>query len=1036
MYSKRLTYILKLLIALCLILCFRIIHLNVVEGEYYKNVEKNSIYKNIIMPAPRGEIRDKNGILLAGSKPVFTVSVSKNDKISAEEFNNIALTLSNILISNNENIKDGFPINIKDGNFTYTYDEQVSRWKKENGIPQTADAKTAFEQVAQHFIDLYPTYGLTLDSDPAVIQKTLNDSGIYPPISILKGFEFTKIEEKYQWLSKYGITDKKTSAKEAFKILRKYKKIDPELSDDDARKILVISDAIVSKAYLQYEPALISKDISQKTVSSIMERKVELKNVDVRVEPLRYYPQGSLAAHIIGQIGKISSNDENLLDDERYSKQDYVGKSGIELYNESELKGINGYEKVLVDSVGKKISDIDSKESTAGDTVYLSIDAKLQKVAEDSLKKTLEKLQTGGIYDSSWGDKLMRSTNRIYNHATSGAIVALDVKTGKVLAMASYPAYDPNIFTDSMTIDEYNSLLPDNPNDPLCAKPLLNVATMTAVQPGSIFKMISALAALENGLDPNYTIEDKGVITIAGVPFKNWLYGATGKLQGNENVVTALRDSNNYFFYCISVAYNYALDQPIPMGDMQNGQKILDMAKKFGLDEKTGVEIYESSGKIPDPTEKYKSQIALMSSQVAIAMKNSFKDITPTKNEKEYERRIGVIKSWVDENPSRAEIIKRLYELRVKDEKLEETADLLKYTYFNRAKWSTGDIFNMVIGQGSHQYTPIQMANYISALVNGGYLNKVSVLDKIEDKKTGSIKVIEPVSKKIEINNPHNLEYLQRGMIDVSDEGTAKDIFANFPIKVAAKTGTAETQGKIPTKNEVEYYMSHLNDYGVNEKDVTELADKLAKQYNYAQKREYYIQLAIMELNPQMTLDKLNRFKETYADFAWFVAYAPYDDPQIAVVTLLFQGGSGSYAGPATRDVIAQYMGIYDKPVELNDEKESLRIKSEQETGNTQRVNQDDLPTQNIYSPTAPQNTQRYTPQINESIQIQPEIQPPSEPTPPPSEQQGGQLPDEPAPDDQAPPYEPVIPPDVMSEPPAQNTNEQRTDDENESPIF
>ena len=102
----------------------------------------------------------------------------------------------------------------------------------------------------------------------------------------------------------------------------------------------------------------------------------------------------------MGQIGKISSSDEAYLEDERYSKSDYVGKSGIEFAFEKHLKGTNGYERVLVDSAGNKIKDIESKEGTAGNTVYLSIDAKLQKVAETSLEKTLKTLQVGGIYKS------------------------------------------------------------------------------------------------------------------------------------------------------------------------------------------------------------------------------------------------------------------------------------------------------------------------------------------------------------------------------------------------------------------------------------------------------------------------------------------------------------------------------------------------------------------------------------------------------------------------------------------------------------
>lgn len=969
---KRYLYIYRFIILLCLILFVRILYINVIEGQYYKNISNNSIYKDIIILAPRGEIRDKNGVLLAGNRPIFTVKISKNEieRLSKNEtqrrknINNIAYKLSNILIKNKENIQDFFPILLNEGNFTFTYDEEIQKWKQANNIALDKTAKESFDIIVDNY---QKEVQLTINKNlsPYEIQKVLNESGIYPPISVTGDMEFTRQLEKEQFLYRYGIKDKNISAKDAFAKIRENRKIQDELSDTDARNILVIVDAIESKGYLQYEPVLISKDISQKTVATIQENLVDLTGVSVQIEPLRYYPQGNLAAHIIGQIGQISSQDEHYLSDERYSKSDFVGKSGIEYTYEKHLKGTNGYEKVLVDSAGKKIKDIDYKEGIAGNSVYLSIDAKLQKVAEISLEKTLKALQSGGVYESKWGDISMRGATRIYKNANAGAVVALDIKTGKVLAMASYPSYDPNIFTTGLTKADYDSLQPDNPNDPLSPKPMFNAATMTAVQPGSVFKMVSALAGLENGLDPYYSIEDKGYIQIGGKTFGNWLWNQSRQTQGFENVITALKDSNNYYFYCISVAYNYAINKEIPMGDMRNGEAILDMARQFDLDKKTGVEIYEVSGKIPDPNTKYNQQKSRLKSDITSKMKDKFSDITSTSNEKEYEKRIDTIVSWIDENPSRAQIISRLSELNVINTELESIADLLKYTYFNLAKWTTGDIFNMVIGQGEHQYTPLQIARYISALANGGYLNTLSLVEKLVDKKSGTQSLIQTSQKRIKLKNYNNLEYIKQGMIDVTDEGTAKDIFGKFPIRVAAKTGTAEMQGKIPTKDEVNYYLSHLDYYNVDRKEVLDLAAKIKAESKYKYKEEYYIQSAILQLNPYLTLDILNSFKETYGDYSWFVAYAPYDNPQIAVVTLLFQGGSGGHAGAATRDVIAQYMGIYENEVVLNNEKENVKIKLEQTQENQEKIIDYNIPSQETY--TQPSYTQpSYT--IQESV--------------------------------------------------------------------
>lgn len=942
--NNRFKYIYGFIALVCILIIMRILFLGIVEKENYRSIAEESIYKDITIPAPRGEIRDKNGVLLAGNKPIFTVTILKNEiensvsnaKERKLKINAVSKKISDILKKNNESIEDNFPINITNGAYTFIFDEDIKKWKKDNNIDEKMNAKEAFYKIADNFSK---QSGTPIDKNSSVfeIQKGLNENGIYPPISVTGNMEYTRALDKEQWLGNYGIKDTKISAKDAFAKIRKNRLIDEKLTDAQARDILIIVDAMLSKKYLQYEPALISRDISQKTVAIIEENIVALDGVTVQVEPLRYYPQGNLASHILGQIGKISSNDEAYLEDERYSKSDYVGKSGIEYAFEKHLKGTNGYERVLVDSAGNKIKDIESKEGTAGNTVYLSIDAKLQKVAEASLEKTLKTLQVGGTYDSKWGDMKMRGATKIYKNANAGAIVALDIKTGKVLAMASYPSYDPNMFTDGLTQAQLKSLEPENPNDPLSPKPMFNAATMTAVQPGSVFKMITALAGLENGLDPYYSIEDKGFIEIGGVPFGNWLWNQERKTQGFENVVTALKDSNNYYFYCISVGYNYATDKNIPMGDMKNGTTILDMARKFGLDKKTGLEIYELSGKIPDPKTKYLQQQQYMKRDITSKMANYFKDINAKANEKQYEERIKTIISWTDENPSRAEIIKRLANLKVRSEKLEEVADLLKYTYFNHANWTTGDIFNMAIGQGEHQYTPVQIANYISAIANNGYLNKVSLVNKLVEKQSGKETVIQPEREKIAISNPQNYYYIQHGMVDVSDEGTAKDIFAKFPIKVAAKTGTAETQGKIPTKDEVAYYMSHLGYYDVKKDDVLALAKKLKAQSTTKYKEEYYIKSAILSLNRSLTINDLDTFKETYGDYSWFVAYAPYDKPEIAVVTLLFQGGSGGHAGPATRDVIAQYMGLNKEEVKLNDEKDNLKIRVEQDQSNTQK---------------------------------------------------------------------------------------------------
>ncbi|MEG2247204.1 MAG: penicillin-binding transpeptidase domain-containing protein, partial [Peptostreptococcaceae bacterium] len=186
------------------------------------------------------------------------------------------------------------------------------------------------------------------------------------------------------------------------------------------------------------------------------------------------------------------------------------GLSGIEKSYESKLRGTDGYKKVQVDALGKISKEIEVLEPKSGDTVYLSIDKDLQVVAEDSLKKVIDYASKGGTFKSQYGDK---STGGTAPNAKSGALIAVDVKTGDVLASVSYPSYDPNMFTKgSVSYDEYQVLLPENKNDYLAPSKLLNLVTQGVFQPGSTFKMITGMSALENGLDPNYTINDSGVV--------------------------------------------------------------------------------------------------------------------------------------------------------------------------------------------------------------------------------------------------------------------------------------------------------------------------------------------------------------------------------------------------------------------------------------------------------------------------------------------------------------------------------------------
>ncbi|MGL5258128.1 MAG: penicillin-binding transpeptidase domain-containing protein [Proteocatella sp.] len=907
----------KIVILCFVVLIFKSFYLTTIKGDEYSEIADNKIYKKISIDAPRGEIRDRNGTLLAGNKPVFSVEISANE-IEAETINGVVSDVVDILENSGEKIKDEFPIVITDNGYEYTFDKKVSEWKKANSIPANFTAEQTFD----YMVDTLTSNGvISLDQNDTVfdIQSKIIEAGYFPPISVEK-MEFSENVKKQEWLTKYlkKYVDEeediyKTSAREAFVYVRKYYGIDESLGDKEARKIMMVRDLIRSKGYYQYEPTIISEDISKESVSKIEENAMNLPGISVKTTSVRYYPEGSSAAHILGQLGKIASQNEidKYVKEKSYAPTDMIGKTGIEKKYEDILNGKKGYTKVQVDVSGRMIETLERVDPEIGSTVYLTIDSKLQEVAEASLKKTLKTIQSGGTYDSVWGNMRMRDNRRVYSKAQSGAVVVLDVKTGEVLALANYPDYDPNLFAQGISTQDMNSLMPLNMNDPIAPKPLYNIATMTSVQPGSTFKPITGLAALENGLDPYYQILDKGYIEMGGRTFGCWIWNERKGNHGYENLMDALRDSCNYYFYCISVGYNYATDAPLPV--KMKADEILKYSKMFGLDQKTGIQIEEIPGKVPDPESKAKSVASRLEADLNRRMRTYFEKFD-NKSEK-YDQAIATIVGWMPENPTRGEIMNRLGELGVKEQYIEEVTDVVKYSYFNQGKWQTGDTFNLSIGQGEHAYTPIQLANYVAAIANGGYLNKVTVVDKVESSDKKNIQTEERISKKIELKNPDNLKYIRQGMEDVSDEGSASSYLKNFPIKIASKTGTAQKSGRIPAADEEAYLLKHMGSFGVSKNEVMKLAEKYEKDDKYRYPKHIYMKRAIMELNPNITSERINAYKDSYDPFAWLVSYAPAENPEIAVVTLLFQGGHGGFGAAIARDIYAEHFNLIEDDV-------------------------------------------------------------------------------------------------------------------------
>ncbi|MFI3209685.1 MAG: penicillin-binding transpeptidase domain-containing protein [Peptostreptococcaceae bacterium] len=970
-YLDRLSLIKNIIIAIFVVIFGRVIYYTVYKHDHFLELAENKTNKQLTVSAPRGEIRDKYGRLLAGNKNLFTVQVSgdglkKVTEDGTAKENEISLSLMKILETNNEDYVDEFPIKIENGEFSYTYDENIVNFKLNNNIPEELDAEESFYYIVDKAISDGLLSSDDLELDKFDLQKKLHDNGIYPSI-LVTDWMFTDERNKNDWLSGYRIKDTNISAEDAFYTIRNSYKVDENISDLDARKIFVVRDLIKSQGFYQYNPVTIATDISEETMAQIEENAMDLLGVSVAVEPIRYYPEGEMAFHVLGYTGRIPYvqeqyylSGEKVTDyatengisgdilNKTYKKNDTVGRSGIEQSFEVDLKGIDGYKRVQVDALGRITKELNYVEPKAGDTVYLSLDMDLQRYTEKALQNVVETVKTGGLYQSPYGNF---TVSRPAVNAGSGAVIAVDVKTGDVLSMASYPTFDPNKYTNGLSTEDYNLLQPSNPNDSLAPSAQMNLVTQGVFQPGSTFKMITGMAAIDNGLSPDYAIQDTGVIYLGDRPFADYIWHTSRSNHGYTNLYKAIQESCNIYFYTIGSGYSHG-NGPDP--DVKiDVEDILEYATKFGLNDKSGLddEMYERSGKVPNIEDKAKGMKALLKQFIEKEMENAFEGIS--KSDSLYSEKIDTIVSWVDDEtvPARGIVIQRLRDLGVIEDVVEYFADKILFDYLKFANWSTADTFNIAIGQGENQYNPAQIARFISAIANGGTLHELSTVDRIISNNYDSVRVDNNESEKIEFNNYDNLKELTKGMELATTDGTSRGAFANFPmdIPIATKTGTAERSGKIPTENEVEYLKTNMASYGVDIDDALALYQKLKKdreaeltenriieinellESNDVDKDEKeelqkelddvvkveledsdrvnaaYLRRAIKELNPSITDDKIDQYKDDYKSFSWSVGFAPSDDPEIAVVAVIPQGESSSNATLLLREVMGAY---------------------------------------------------------------------------------------------------------------------------------
>lgn len=369
------------------------------------------------------------------------------------------------------------------------------------------------------------------------------------PITADYKFTLSSDEAIQNWKKQYNISEKASAKDCVYRFRDKYEISNTDMQD--VLKIIAIRYEITTKGYSSTKSIKIAEDISKTSAIQFNEQNADFPGINIISQPIRIYTSGRLASHIIGYIGKINDTELQKKLDEGYESHDYIGKTGVEYTLEKYLRGKTGTKQLDMSVDGTIEDEYVQSEAVAGDTVSLTIDTDLQGKTEDIIKDAVQSLK------------------QMKKKSSFGAAVLMNVNSGEILAMASYPNYSPEVFVGGINQKDWNELKENNA--------LYDRAASGSYAPGSTFKMVTATAALEeNKVSQTEVINDRGVYPYAHNPVC-WYYTQYHRGHGNVNIKQALQKSCNYFFY--------------EMGRRLGIDTLDKYAEFFGLGQKTGVEL-------------------------------------------------------------------------------------------------------------------------------------------------------------------------------------------------------------------------------------------------------------------------------------------------------------------------------------------------------------------------------------------------------------------------------------------------------------
>lgn len=476
----------------------------------------------------------------------------------------------------------------------------------------------------------------------------------------------------------------------------------------------------------RYQPIPITKSASEKQALSILERADRFPGIDAAPISIRYYPSlaGENGAHLLGYLGPVTESDLNATDG-GYFRNELIGKSGLEFQYDKELRGVPGVRTVIVDRKEAVTRESRNVAAISGNNLVLNINAKIQAIAEAELASSIARGKAQG------------------RRADAGAVVVMDMQ-GRVVALASYPTYDPNIWENGITVRQAKRLYSE-----WAGVPALSRVTQGNFAPASTFKVVSTAAAINAGYKLNQTFNCPAEVQIGTRTFKNFDSKAAGRIDLKKALAIS----------CDSLWYQVAYDEWVRDGGLRPkptpNDHFFTTARLFGLGQKTGIDLpSESAGRLPDREWK---------------------------------------KQWYQRNKD----FYCNYKTRAKKSQLTPLLiDIARENCLDGDKVRAGDVVNFSIGQGDLLATPLQIAVMYTAIANGGTLYQPQIARAVVDPNGTVIKEFQPRAVGNLPTKKKTLKLIQQGLRQVVTGGTATGAFAGMKVEVSGKTGTGQVFGR------------------------------------------------------------------------------------------------------------------------------------------------------------------------------------------------------------------------------------------------